>query len=130
MSDATEDELDDLPTFEDAATGMQALLESRGHPTAIIWIRAGDLTQGEAGPVVALDPLDEGEERGQAAFEEALARGLGVVLQAVCTWADRTCVVIYGPRDAEEAERLLMGNLVKLGVPARLPVATRRWPVC
>jgi hypothetical protein len=124
------DEIREYPSFEDVSSGLRALLESRGFSAAIAWIKAADLTRDASGPTVTLGPEIEREAWARGAYARAVAAGLGVVLEAVCTAGDRPCVVVYGPRDEEEAARLLMGNLVRLAVPRTLEAAAVRWPVC
>jgi hypothetical protein len=125
----------EAPTFDDAAEGLRGLLAARRHPTTILWLSANELIRAADAVSVILggqegDGDADGEARARAAYEDALTRDLGVVFEAVCRLGDRVGVVVYGPKDPEEAERLLMGNLVKLSVPARLPEATARWAAC
>jgi hypothetical protein len=109
------------PEFPEATRRFRELLRDQGWPVEIRWVRAGDVRHAP-GPevIVYLSSDDDGVADAAPLFERGRSAGLGVQLQAVCTWGDVTVATVSHPGD---------GGL-KLSVATPRLAGTARWAVC
>jgi hypothetical protein len=83
-------------TFDEGVTRFRAFLRSEGRRTSIHWVDSSKVSSGRPVTIESLDPSHEVQPAKN--YRVALAQGLGVCFQAVCTIAGTT----YHSRMASE----------------------------
>lgn len=110
------------PGFDEAAQKFREFLVSLGWPGQIIWIRDGDIIRRARDPLtICRSEQGDGEENAQRKYEIGLRKGLGVLLEAICTLGDATCAIVSYPVDQREAELLMYPSHGGLKLSAALP---------
>jgi hypothetical protein len=120
------------PEWAEARRRFADCLRSQGWPEAIQWVGAGDVQRVSPSEIVVyLRADDDGTAEAERLFERGRRAGLGVMLDAVCTWGDVTCATVSSPRDEREGEleRCPPAGL-KLSVAVPRLAGTARWPAC
>jgi hypothetical protein len=121
------------PSFDEAAQSFRTFLVAQGWPGHIVWIRDGDVIRRAGDPVtICRSEQADGEKGAQRKYEIGRRRGLGVLLEAICTLGDATCAIVAYPVDEREAELLMYpsdGGL-KLSVAVPRIEGVARWSSC
>jgi hypothetical protein len=96
------------PDFGEATRRFRDFLRRQDWPEQIVWVRAGDVIR-SPGPAITICRQTDAVGDGHAEREYELARrkGLGVLLDAVCTLGGATCAIVLYPVDLREAELLM-----------------------
>jgi hypothetical protein len=105
------------PAFHQATDEFQRFLSDLAWPTQIVWVRDD---------VIRLPGQAVGVRRCAAAeaereFETGRQKGLGVLLDAICTFEGTTCAAVLHPSDSEESERLMYPSDGGLKMAAAVP---------
>ena len=121
------------PSFDEAARASARFLWPRVGRVQIVWIRDGDVIRRAGDPVtICRSEQADGGLVAERKYEIVRRRGLGVLLEAICTLGDATCAIVSYPVDEREAELLMFpsdGGL-KLSVAVPRIESVARWSSC
>ena len=96
------------PAFEEAVVRFQQFLRGQGWPEAILWLNAACIVrQPGQPPLVGHHGSGDGYREAEGRYERGRSKKLGVLLEAVCTLAGRSCATVCAPSEAAEAEYLM-----------------------
>jgi hypothetical protein len=115
----------DTPTtLLDAQNQLSEFLERQGWPTRVVWLQRNDLLPERQ--TFWVGPQDSAQTFAAAerVYEEGRRRGLGISVEAICADKKSTFAAIFLPRDEDEAQRLMIPQGLKLGVPVEHRRAT------
>jgi hypothetical protein len=118
----------DYPDFGDALKQFAAFAGQEHLPQRLVFVTSTDVVI-RGGRVYVRIP-DQGCARNEAAgrYDVAVRKDLGVLLAALCTLEDQTCVYVASPAHEDEATRLMYCRGLKLSVPAKMrPARTVGW---
>ena len=114
----------DYPDFDVAEQRFCAFLANEGvPPSGLLYITPADVALVQA-RIFVRPPAPSARERARNSYIAAVSERRGVLLGAFCAVETAICAYVYGPRDDDEAERLMFGNGLKLSAPVPLRTAT------
>src|SRR5262245_10445113 len=87
----------DYPPFTDAVTRFRSFLDDQGHRGAIWWVSPNDVLLVGGQWVVRPRPQPLVVEEVAAAYQQAVARRLGVKFGVLCRGGDVLWCYVYGP---------------------------------
>jgi hypothetical protein len=105
------------PPFDDALAKFVAFAESRGILHETVFVSGDDAFRIRGELYVCLPEQQVARSRAKQAYEDAARRRLGVVISTIGVADGRLAFYIYGPKNADEAERLMFPDGLKLSVP-------------
>jgi hypothetical protein len=121
------------PDFTEATRRFREFLRRHEWPEQIAWVRAADVLRTPGLTITVYRQTDtEGEGDAEREYDLGRRKGLGVLLDAVCTLGDWTCAMVLHPTDEREAELLMYPSDGSLKLSAALPrtEGIARWPIC
>jgi hypothetical protein len=110
------------PGFRQATSQFRQFLLETGWPERIVWVRSDVARSFEQPVAVNRCEVSEAERE----FEVGRQKGLGVLLDAICTFQGATCATVLHPSDSDEAERLMYPSNGGLKMSATIPRAEGR----
>jgi hypothetical protein len=114
--------LPDVPEFPRAVAQLQEFLGNEGSLHAPLWVFREDVASVRWRIWVRTPLPPANVDRAREFYEQARARGLGVVLGVLCLLQLEPCCYVCWPQDAQEAEYAMLSGL-KLTIPHPLLAA-------
>lgn len=111
-------------TLKEAEEKFRAFLRRENYPDAICWLIPGDVVV-SAGPHYRVRKRGaKAEEYAALLYTEGVSRNLGILLEAICATEAETFASVFVPEDDEDAQRHLMGPVLKLSCPVKRHLTT------
>jgi hypothetical protein len=111
------------PNFDEAEARFRVFARGQGFNLQIIHARRDDLIFANGRWFARRVEPNRSRSWARRAYEAATTRGFGVSLTGRCILNGAIGVYVYGPIDADEAERLMYPNGLKLSIVVTLPKA-------
>jgi hypothetical protein len=106
-------------SFDDSIQEFRQFLDKFHYPRKVIWIAPQDvLLTGSQLIYIKVPVASNNAERARQLFNLNLKRQQGVHFEAICAIEDTTYAYAWLSRDDAEAEQNLIGNGLKMSVPA------------
>jgi hypothetical protein len=103
--------------FEESVARYEKFLKENGYPPRVVWVRWRDVLLTGRRQIFVRTPVPTTNEGlARTAFNDGIAKKLGILFATVCEMDGVTCCRAWVPADEDEAERSLMPEGLKLSV--------------
>ena len=102
-------------SFENSLSEFREFLRKTNYPEKIAWVEPGDvLLSGRRLLYVHIPVPDAKPQRVRHLFELSQSSSTGILFEALCAIEETTYTFAWIPKDADEAQRRLMGRGLKV----------------
>lgn len=104
-------------TLNEAEERFRGFLRRVNYPDVICWLIPGDVVVSAGPHYWVRKRAGKAAEYAALRYAEGVNRNFGILLEAICATEAETFASVFVPEDDEDAQRHLMGPVLKLSCP-------------